>query len=263
MTLELQVRQVLAELGFSQRHLPGQHDQSDHGKKGGAKALLKTAAKAGQEALDSSPAKLVDDGLGPLNPRHVRGKITWSSGDPGWSDEEHEARLTALEGYRGADYAQVNTKLRGMPPQSFWLNEGGVEEFDQRTDEKVALLDSVMDHSRLTSAVSVLRGSSTGRGVFGSALDGDLAGFEWTEGAYTSTTANPAIAEYFTISGLLMTITVPKGVGVVNLSPLVRPTDGGDDEAELLLERGLRMRVVTDSGPGNPRHLEVEVVGGD
>ena len=40
----------------------------------------------------------------------------------------------------------------------------------------------------------------------------------------------------------------------------MREVDGYPEEAEILLERGLRMRVVGDSGPGFPRQLDVEVV---
>jgi hypothetical protein len=51
-----------------------------------------------------------------------------------------------------------------------------------------------------------------------------------------------------------MRILVPRGVGAVELS-------NGDYEAELLLQRGLRMRIVADSGPGTrPRTLDVEVL---
>ncbi len=237
------------------RHLPGQHNQQDHA------GLGRAAAKVGQLALDASPAKLVDDGLGPMNPEHERGSIVWSSGAPGWSEAQHQQHLDALENYRGGDYRPINRSLRGMPVTASSQSDVdlGEEGFKRRVQDQIDLLDGVMKHSQLTDDVEVMRGTSTGKGVFGDALAHDLTGFEWTEDAYMSTSVNPAVAEEFTVSGLLLNIRVPKGTGVVALSGLETP-DGEEDEAELLLERGLRLRVVADTGPGNPRRLEVEVV---
>ena len=52
-----------------------------------------------------------------------------------------------------------------------------------------------------------------------------------------------------------MTITVPAGTGAVQMSEI-------DHEAELMLERGLRYRVVADHGvdDGGVRRLDVEVL---
>lgn len=222
--------------------------------------VVKAAAKMGQAALDAAPAHLVGDGLGTLHPDHKRGTIGWSSGDPGWSAEKSERHVAAMEGYRGSDFDGVNKSLRGLPFRAIHQDDAdlGEEGFRRRIAEQIELLDEVMKHSRLTDDITVIRGTSTGRGIFGDALAGDLNGFEWTEGAYVSTTANPAIAEYFTISGLILNIHAPKGTGAMALSVMTR--NGRDDEAEVLLERGLRMRVVSDTGPGVPRTLEVEVI---
>lgn len=221
-------------------------------------------AVTGQAALDATPAHLVDDGLGPRHPEHKRGTIAWSTGDPGWSAEETDQHLTAMENYRGADFSPINKRLRGLPYRLSSIDDEalGEEGFRRRIGEHIELLDDVMEHSRLTADITVIRGTSTGRGIFGDALNGDLTGFEWTEGAYVSTTANPAIAEYFTITGLTMNIHAPKGTGAMTLSGMTGERYGKpvEEEAEVLLERGLRMRVVKDSGPGMPRTLEVEVV---
>lgn len=218
-------------------------------------------AVTGQGALDAVPAHLVDDGLGPLNPRHEQGEITWSGSDPGWDAAEELDHLLALEYYRGADFRPVNKMLRGVPYRATSQTDVdlGPEGFKARLDRQVQLLDDVVKRSRLDGDVVVARGTETGRGVFGPALDGDLTGFEWDELGYVSTTANPKIADYFTSQGLIMDIRVPKGTGVVSLSGMKR-ADGEEEEAELMLERGLRMRVVSDSGPGYPRKLEVEVI---
>lgn len=265
----LRERTLLALGILDARHTPGgnPHNQQNHAGGGAvavAEKVVKAAAKMGQAALDAAPAHLVDDGLGPLHPQHKRGTISWSTGDPGWSAEETDRHLTAMENYRAADFSPINKRLRGLPYQFSSIDDEalGEEGFRRRIGEHIELLDDVMEHSRLTEDITVIRGTSTGRGIFGDALDGDLTGFEWTEGAYVSTTANPAIAEYYTITGLTMNIHAPKGTGAMALSGMTGEQYGKpvEEEAEVLLERGLRMRVVKDTGPGMPRTLEVEVV---
>lgn len=208
------------------------------------------------ETMDKVPAVLVDDGRGPQDHLKGPGEISWSSGRPDWSEEEHRNHLDAVEAYRGGDFRPINRTLRGANIDFY---DEDPEEGMRRIAEQVRLLDDIMNHSRLTDDVVVVRGTATGRGVFGEALNGDLVGHEWTEDSYTSTTANPDIAADFTISGLTMNIRVPKGTGALVLSGMTID-DGFDDEAEILLERGVRMRVVSDTGPGMPRQLEVEVL---
>lgn len=231
--------------------------------------LPKREPLQGDAALGNAPARLDDDGLGPLHPRHKPGRIAWRPGtDPGWTEEDSQRRVSAMEEYRGADFRNVNRKLRGIKfegtggAQSDYLL--GVERYHQRLDALIADLDALTSASRLTDDVIVLRGTETGRGVFGDALDSNLEGFEWTEGAFVSTSTDPAIVEYFTISGLTLEIRVPRGTGAVVLSKKEYDRGGFEGvvtgESEVLLQRGLRMRVVSDTGPGSPRRLKVEVI---
>jgi len=221
----------------------------------------------GKEALRAAPAFLDDDGLGSLNPEHKQGHIAWSEGhDPGWSEQDSARRVSAMEEYRGADFRNINRKLRGVHFEGTGGSKSdyllGVEGYHKRLDALIEDLDALTRHSRLTDDVVVLRGTETGRGVFGDALNGDLTGFEWDEGAFVSTSADPAIVEYFTIAGLTLEIHVPRGTGAIVLSKdeYDRGWRQESGESEMLLERGLRFKVVSDTGPGNPRRLNVEVV---
>jgi hypothetical protein len=87
---------------------------------------------------------------------------------------------------------------------------------------------------------------------------------EWREDAYVSTTtdaftadafADPKRAEYEGTTPVVMRMIVPKGVGALELSD-------DDYESEVLLQRGLTMRVVRDNGVDatGRRRLDVEAV---
>lgn len=152
--------------------------------------------------------------------------------------------------YKGTAYPQINGALRresGVFP--------GHSGFDFHR-EAVAALDSVMERSKLRSDVVAYRGVKDGRAVFGPAWDHDLVGAGWTEHAYLSTTADSKVAtdpEFFDAdSGAVLKIRVPKGTGAAALS-------GADYESELLLQRGLQMRVLSDTGPGPDRVIEVGI----
>lgn len=220
----------------------------------------------GQAALDATPAKLVGSGYPPRHEKHRPGGLQFTTAGPDWSAGQRRARVAALEGYQGEDFRTINRSLRGMLTDDRYLEDyassSGVDLAHAREhlDRQVDLIDDVMNVSVLADDIRVLRGTQTGRGVFGDRLAGDLTGFEWTEAAYVSTTADSDVGD-FTSTGLSMEIVVPAGTKAVNLSGFTTATGAGD-EAEILLERGLRMRVVSDTGPGDPRHLEVEVVNG-
>ena len=72
-----------------------------------------------------------------------------------------------------------------------------------------------------------------------------------------SATVDPKVAARFLAEddeSVVMRIVVPAGTKGIELS-------GSSYESELLLQRGLRMRVASDSGPGTaPRRIDVEVI---
>lgn len=162
-----------------------------------------------------------------------------------------KAGAAALERYRGKDFTTINGELRGGKQSA-------------KTKATVDQIDRVMAESKLDDDVVVHRGIGDIERVFGAAAKKKLVGAEWQDDGFQSTTADAGIAERFTIgeqgkrASAVMKIRVPKGTGAIQLS---------DDryEAEMLLERGLRLRVVSDTGPWRRgqkgfRTIEVEVV---
>lgn len=185
------------------------------------------AALRGDDARRATPGSMIGD-RSRLNSRQYR----------------------ALDGYRGIDYSRINGTLReGVEPTG-------------STARLIAGIDSAMEENRLAEEVQVWRGLD-GPGFFGNRLDGDLTGMEWSEAAYVSTSSERSVSQSFADGNrpVLMRIITPAGVGAVELSDS-RPAGS---EAELLLQRGLRMRIVADNGVDERgiRQIDVEVVPDD
>lgn len=153
------------------------------------------------------------------------------------------------------------------------LNEdlrAGVDGVGARDAE---IMREAMRHSPLTDDVLVYRGGGSGRRTFGSRLDGDMTGYEWTDRGFLSVTVDRLDAEQFVSGpeGILFRMSVPKGTHAMRISGV----DAGASrmpEGELLLGDGQRLRVVADKGVieigemriGVPRRtarvLDVEIV---
>lgn len=156
----------------------------------------------------------------------------------------------AVGKYTGVNYKRINAKLRGLPePKNLGTDD---------IDTTIRNLDAAMKLSTLDKDVVVYRGMSQSRTLFGDRLDNDLTGMEWTEEAYTSTTAIQARTNGFISRGgqdnVLMRIVAPKGTNAITAS-------GKQLEAEVLIARGAKMRVVKDNGVDDQgiRHLDMEV----
>jgi hypothetical protein len=193
------------------------------------------AARSGDAALDAAPANI-------------------TSWDPRLRVTSEQS--SALRQYKGTAYGNINDALRrnnGQLPAS-WA-------FDFHRDA-TRDIDAVMARSLLTADVAVWRGIGSGASIFGDAWSRSLAGAEWTEHAYISTTAAKDIATDFwrrggsssqSGGGAMMRILARKGTRGIVLSD-------ARYESEILLARGLRLRVVTDTGPGPNRLIELEIV---
>ena len=189
-----------------------------------------------QDALDSAGGRTID---GSVQLRR----------DPGWSPDQERERYAALRAY-GADARPINQFLR--------TGEGSTE-----VAQQVKAIDDVLAKSPLSDDAELWRGVQ--------AFDEDMAdrvtsgeglvGYEWADDGFTSTTARRRFAEtegngpsYAGTPGpgIVMRILAPKGTGSVQLS-----TD--TYEAEVLLPRDLRFRVVADHGLQPPRRPGIGV----
>lgn len=210
----------------------------------GKVAPSKPATK--QAALDAAPVRLGPHGFFERGPA---GEV----GDPG-----------ALDFYRGHGYIEINSYLR----------EGRAHSAEGPPDRVVNEIDHIMEHSALTKDILVHRGVGD-LAMFGPAgrSHKSLVGLAFRDNAYASATADKNVAnEFFGAEnyrghGAILDITVPKGTKAVQLSSLgpkpkhhwefPRPVD---QEAEVLLQRGLTYRVIGDRIVNGIRHLEVEVI---
>lgn len=200
----------------------------------------------------------------------------------------------ALSEMEGLEYQVTNDYLRnrGVRP-SHVFGEEQIARWEQRdregkpeVDARIAVIDKAMDSSVLGEDVVVSRGIKNGADTFGDTWYGefitgtlkeqdekwprweagerpDLTGMVWEERAYTHTTVNDERLGTYASKGegrdpVAMNILVPKGVKGVQLS-------GMDYEAEIMLERGLKYRVVKDHGTdeNGVRRWDVEVIPND
>lgn len=154
----------------------------------------------------------------------------------------------ALEDYQGTLYYGINGQLDRV-------------EVDQFFAVRIQHLDDAMDGSVLTDDVATWRGIRDGRRAFGDRFDKDLTGATWTDRRFVSTSASERVARDFTYEGAsiqhttptVMRLLVPKGTKGVVLD--------NADQLELLLQRGLSLRVVKDHGDVDGiRRVDVEVL---
>lgn len=164
----------------------------------------------------------------------------------GISEADWKAGRKALVEYRGIGFTGTNSQLRDP-------------EFQQlpHVATRIEHMDRVMVASLLQSDVVLYRGIADVGRVFGSAADGDLTGAQWDELAYMSASAKLRQAREFAEPGEskagVMELRIRAGVQGVQLSSMA-------DQAEILLQRGLKPRVVEDRGIINGmRYIVVEI----
>jgi hypothetical protein len=194
-------------------------------------------AQSDQQALAATPLNLLDpDGPPPMTREQERG----------------------LDSYQSEDYRGINHVLRGGDEAElagYYLTPEGVQ-------QTISAVDSAMEQSRLAQEIVTLRGIRNADILFGDRIDGDLSGAEWREDAYVSTTTDEDVAFGFIQRSaghpVIMRMVVPPGTGAIQLSDHTY-------ESEVMLQRGLRMRVVADNGVNEDgvRMLDIEVLPND
>lgn len=176
-------------------------------------------------------------------------------GVPGISKEQ---MYDTVYRYTGSYYENINTKLHSKPVgwKPSLNSEDGVE-------RSVAYLDEAMRQAPpFEKPIMVFRGFRRPQKKYGDAWnDSNVSGLEWTQKSPSSTSSQQATAEGFASGD-------SEGNGVV-ARLLVHPSVKGiygtggshEGENEVILERGVRYRVIADYGKiGGIRRLDVEVV---
>lgn len=205
------------------------------------------AVGRGERDIPEVPARLGAGGTAPLR---------WRDGEPppGWDLARQQRAARALRDYSGASYVTnfyLRDQLDGPPPPQIVSN--------------VEALDDLMQVSKLDTDVEAWRGLRAGPDFFGTdRFDGDLVGYEWVDPAFGSTSTRKVISQQYATEGrdgVLLRIRVPAGMGAAQVQD--RGTELNPRKAEMLLERGVRYRIVADHGrqPGwGYRLLDVEAV---
>jgi hypothetical protein len=225
----LKMQQVSALLAAIVQNHPG-HDQKSHGRKG--------RAKTGGMSGDDFDRVIAGAASGKAAHDMARVRV-----EPDSSQER------AIHAYGIGGYDESNRQLR--------TNGGDVEAMPPTYYRDVVEgMDSIIAGSTpLGGDIVVVRGVVDASVTFGGREIGP--GMEWTDHAYSSTTTREHTDHTFTgDSGVEMRIFVPKGTRAVSHYEL--------DPSEVVLDRGLRFRVVRDNGVHphrGTRQLDVEVVG--
>jgi hypothetical protein len=232
-----------------------------------------------QDALDATPAKL----------KRAPGGHTGNYDGEALSGPPGMGSVRALSEYEGVHYAGINGYLRDRKRHELDNDPLYADDI-----ERIAEIDKTMAVSRLKDDVRVDRIVQEGKLVFGEQAwwnadmnsddfdvqdagferweageRPDLTGLRWVERGYSSTTADPKVAEEFggrwrqsnsPMDGepVIMRILVPKGTGGVQLAEM-------GHAAEILLQRDLTFEVVADHGVDADgfRRIDVRVVPDD
>jgi hypothetical protein len=163
----------------------------------------------------------------------------------GWKEEIFDTA-------RGVE-PNVNAALRGRTPRT------------AKIEADIEALDSAFGASRAGRALTVYRGVGDGSHILPSDWrTRDLSGLEWTDEAFTATSASKDFASTYIggaeSGGFGLRIKLAKGSPAIALPDAI---GGLDNEGEIILPRGLRFRVIKDNGTdrrSGERWLDVEVV---
>ena len=202
----------------------------------------------GEKAFDVVPARLTPRVPGVPD---TTSTVTFDK-DPGWSTATRNAVDRSLRLYRASTFKRISAYIRGLSNETrLEIREsvGGPKKIEDIRDH-IANMDKALAASPLKAPVELWRGLASGDEMFGSQWrpDGDMTGVEWDHPMFASTSVDRSVSEMFA-SDVLLRLHVPAGVGAVQLDGL-RTAENSVAEAEVLLQRGLHMRVIRDN-PGS------------
>jgi hypothetical protein len=215
-------------------HMAGKHDQRSHGRKGGRAGSKGESAENGLSGGGGGePARDFGDDMKAADNWALAQSEGAFGSMPG--DEQD-----ALFDYQGSGYYYINRGLRG-------------NNLDAEDAAKVKLIDSAMSRASISESVVVHRGM-TGA-AFGS---GNATGKTITDSGYVSTSLNRKVAYGYSSDrgDVQVQIRLPKGSKALYIDTMSENVT----EYEMLLPRGSRFRVISDTGRGGNRKIEMELV---
>lgn len=148
---------------------------------------------------------------------------------------------------------RVNAVIRGAIP------------LDAAATADMRAMDLAFTMSKTKKAITLYRGYSDGSHILPADwLDRPLVGLEWTNGGYTPGSAEQETSEFYIGEvkdrGFGVRLNLPEGFPAIAIPDEI---GGIDNEAEIVLPRELKFRVVGDAGAQGRygmRWLDVEVV---
>jgi hypothetical protein len=153
---------------------------------------------------------------------------------------------SALDGYSGTYYREINETLRGGSP---WTDLSPAE-----LKAEIAHLDASINKGTLAAETTLYRGTSP------AALGGGIpaVGTTLSDKGFLSTSRSSNIAEAFqnmSTGGVMMRITAPRGTRAADVS-----YHTGGHEQELLLGRSTKLKVTGVSASGGRTVVDVTVI---
>lgn len=219
---------VLAALGLVDRHLPGKHDQSSHGRKGPAGAA-KTAAKKAVQAVSEATAKSFGDTAAGRD--FIKGHYAdWHSGLSSNEDK-------ALSFWQSPGFQLMNGQLRGhdvaASPADLTRAKKATGDLRRAIDRAPPLPESLTVHRGFSAEQFDLRPGSI-------ISDAGFVSVSLTEDGVSAVARHgrPAVAR----------ITLPKGMKV-----------GAGHTRELILPPGTKFKVVSVRR-GRVMRVELEAI---
>ncbi|MFF5228442.1 phage minor capsid protein [Dactylosporangium sp. NPDC000521] len=176
--------------------------------------------------------------------------------------QQREIGTLEWRGGRPAEFSPAEADRLSEIMWDYMQEVGGVDPFDLRAGNTDArnLIDRLMRSSILPEPIQVWRGINQPRLLFGDRVDGSLVGVTASDPSVMSTSTARSVATRYATSSdtgtggvpepIVMRFTAQPGVGAVSL---------GDDDREILLQRGARLTVTADRRERGMRILDVLV----
>lgn len=146
-------------------------------------------------------------------------------------------------------------------------SNGKTSELSDKTKKRVKALDAVMEESKLTDDIFVYSEVADAKKVFGDAWskDGNNTGLTWVDHGYVDTDVRATVSPYdHSANNIQVSYLVPKGTKAIGTDFTVKKAMSKSGNREILLDRNLKYRIVSDTGPRQSmnaiRLVSVEVV---